>query len=138
MRAGSGGVSPDNAIFITTPALATKMRTLVGPKFNHQIISSSYLTAAGAGLGTAPIIALEPSGLATGYSGAVQIEVSEAAVIHEEDTNPQNIGIVGTPNIVSAPSRSVFQTACLAIRLRGRCAWTVQSNAVSYIAAATW
>jgi hypothetical protein len=133
---GAGGVSPDNMVLVTTPGLAVKLRMAAGPRFNNPIFSSAYLTASGANLGTAPLIALCPEALCAGYDGTVQVEASDSAVYHEEDVTPLPIGQPG--NVVAAPTRSTFQTDVIALRVRARCAWCIQSNAIAFIAACTW
>jgi HK97 family phage prohead protease len=46
-----------------------------------------------------------------------RIDVSDQAVLHMEDTTPAQIGVVGSPNVVAAPTRSLWQTDCIGIRL---------------------
>jgi HK97 family phage major capsid protein len=50
---GAAGINPDDAVFVTTPALATKIRVLASPKFADAVLSSSSL-AAGVVIGPSP------------------------------------------------------------------------------------
>ena len=84
------------------------------------------------------VIGLVPGGLAVGYAGNVEIEVTTGATVHFEDTTPLAIGTPGTPPTVAAPTHSAFQEDLLIVKARGRCAWTVQPGAVAVINGAAW
>jgi hypothetical protein len=127
----SHGIGIDDLIFITTAAIATKIRTLAGPFFQDVVLSSAAIP-------DGEIIAIIPQGLATGYAGEVQIETSIVAPLHFESTTPLPIGTVGTPNVVAAPVRSAFQEYLVLVKLRGRMAWTVQPNAVCFMTGVAW
>jgi hypothetical protein len=125
------GISTDDLIFITTAAIATKIRTLAGPFFQDVVLSSAAIP-------DGEIIAIVPQGLATGYSGEVQIETSIAAALHFESAAPLPIATVGTPNTVAAPVHSAFQEYLILVKIRGRMTWAVQPNAVAYMTGVTW
>jgi hypothetical protein len=68
------GIGIDDAVFIATAKLATKLRVLASPKFTNEVLSS-------AALADGEVVAVVPRGLATGYSdGAVSVEVSNAPI----------------------------------------------------------
>jgi HK97 family phage major capsid protein/HK97 family phage prohead protease len=46
-----------------------------------------------------------------------QFSVSDQAVLHMEDTSPAALSTAGTPNVVAAPIRSLWQTDSMAIRM---------------------
>jgi hypothetical protein len=69
------------------------------------------------------VVAAIPESVASGYQGQVEIEVSRQTAVHMEDSLPQQIGTVGSPNVIAAPVRSLMQTASIAIKLRMRCAF---------------
>src|SRR5262249_45744109 len=72
------------------------------------------------------------------FGAEPEITASDAAVIHQE-TSPSPIGTVGTPNLVAAPSRSLFQTDTIGIRLILRATWALRApGAVAWIANTTW
>ena len=52
--------------------------------------------------------------------------VSDQAVLHMEDTAPSQIVTVGSPNVVAAPVRSLWQTDSMAIRLLLDINWAMQ------------
>jgi hypothetical protein len=65
-------------------------------------------------------------------SGAPEFEVSEVATLHMEDTTPLNIGTVGTPNVVAAPTQSMFQTGQIAIRMLSNISWAMRRRSYSW------
>ena len=119
----------DEAVFITTPNLATRARVLVGLRFNNPIFSSSMIPA-----GT--VIAVAPAGLVAGYDGSVQIEVSSTAALHFESSSPQDI--VSGAGVLANPTRSAFQDAFSALRVKCRCSWIALPGAVAELTGADW
>jgi hypothetical protein len=126
---GAAGINPDDAVFITTAALATKIRILASPKFADAVLSSSSLAA-----GT--VIGLVPRGLAVGYSGAVSVESSTESVVHMEDTTP--LPLVSGSGTLAAPQRSAWQTDTTILKIRGDVAWTMHPGAIAQITGAAW
>jgi hypothetical protein len=125
------GIGIDDLIFITTAAIATKIRVLAGPFFQDVVLSSAAIP-------DGQIIAIVPQALATGYSGEVQIETSLVAPLHFESATPLPIGTVGSPNVVAAPIHSAFQEYLLLVKIRGRMCWACQPNAVCFMTGVAW
>ena len=50
--------------------------------------------------------------------------LSTGGTLHMEDTTPLPIGTVGTPNVIAAPTRSLWQTDTLGLRLTTEMSWT--------------
>jgi HK97 family phage prohead protease/HK97 family phage major capsid protein len=72
-------------------------------------------------------------------NGAPEFEVSETATIHMEDTSPLNIGVVGSPATIAAPTQSMFQTAQIAIRMVMSTTWAMRrAGMISHISGVTW
>jgi hypothetical protein len=86
------------------------------------------------------IIAIAPEGVASAYGGEPQVEVSNnAGALHMEDTTPLAIGTPGAPPTVAAPTRSVWQTDSVAVRVKMRAAWSVLvPGAVQAIVGTNW
>jgi HK97 family phage major capsid protein/HK97 family phage prohead protease len=106
--------------------------TEAGQKFNVTFIVSQTVTA-----GT--VIAIEASEFATATGDAPRFAVSNEATLHEEDTTPLAIGTAGTPPVVAAPVRSLFQTDSIAIRLTLYVTWVMRrASMVQTIAAVGW
>ena len=71
--------------------------------------------------------------------GAPRFMGTEVATIHEENTTPVAIGTAGTPNVVAAPVRSLFQTNSAALRTVWELDWSVlRTGAVQTITSAAW
>jgi HK97 family phage major capsid protein/HK97 family phage prohead protease len=68
-----------------------------------------------------------------------RFEVSDQAVLHMEDTTPAQISAAGTPNVVAAPVRSMFQTDSLALRMIMDLNWTMRRGGmVAFVQGVTW
>jgi HK97 family phage major capsid protein/HK97 family phage prohead protease len=48
---------------------------------------------------------------------APRLELSDQATLHMEDTNPTDLVSTGSPGVVAAPQRSLFQTDSIALRM---------------------
>ena len=67
-----------------------------------------------------------------------KIEASRDAVQQFEDS-PVAIGTAGSPNVVAAPVRSMWQTDSVSLRVILRVAWGLRaSGAVAWTQAVTW
>jgi HK97 family phage major capsid protein/HK97 family phage prohead protease len=68
-----------------------------------------------------------------------RFEVSDQATLHMEDTAPQPISTPGSPNVVAAPIRSMFQTDSLALRMILPMNWAMRrSGLVAWMTGVTW
>ena len=128
LSAAGGGVSP---VFICSVANAASMKLLVGPRFDFPIIASVAVP-----VGT--IIAIEASSFVTGFSGVPQFFTTTEATIHEEPS-PLPFSTVGTPNVIAAPERSLFQTNTVATKMILRCSWGMRAPGhVQYLTGVNW
>jgi Phage capsid family len=92
------------------------------------ILASAALTA-----GT--VIAVNPAALVSATEGVPQIDNSPNVTIHE-DTAPLALNASGTP---AYPTRSVFQSDTIGLRLRWRLTWARRAaNAVQFMNSVTW
>jgi hypothetical protein len=83
------------------------------------------------------VIAIAIEGVGSAYSGMPEIEIVKQPAVHFESATPQQIGT--SPNIVAAPTRSLWQQDLLGIKLRQRAAWAVlQPGSVQVITNANW
>jgi hypothetical protein len=84
------------------------------------------------------VIAVDAAAFASSL-GAIDFQTSSEATLHMEDTSPAQIGTVGTPNVIAAPTRSLFQTASIGMRSLLDVDWTLRrSGAVAFISGVTW
>src|SRR5262245_36068860 len=125
------GISTDSLIYITTAAIATKIRTLAGPFFADVVMSSAAIP-------DGEIIAVIPEALGVGYAGEVQVETSVGATLHFESATPLPIASVGTPPTIAAPVHSGWQEYLVLVKLRGRMTWCAQPNGVCYMTEVQW
>jgi HK97 family phage prohead protease len=72
-------------------------------------------------------------------SGPPRFDVSDQATLHMEDTAPLPISATGTPNVVAAPVRSLWQTDTLGIRMIEQMNWLMRRpGMVAYVTGVTW
>jgi HK97 family phage major capsid protein/HK97 family phage prohead protease len=85
------------------------------------------------------VIAVDAEWFATATGDTPRFAVSNEATLHEEDTTPLALGTTGTPNVVAAPMRSLFQTDSIAIRLSLYITWVMtRASMVQTITAVGW
>jgi hypothetical protein len=126
----TANIDPAGMVICTHPHQATTLSVLA-PGFTNTVLASKQIAA-----GT--VIGVAPAGLATAYSGTPSTEVSFESLVQLE-TSPVNlVGTPGSPNVISAPTRSAFQQDCFVIRVRARCAWTPFAGSVQVINSVTW
>lgn len=85
------------------------------------------------------LIMIDAADFATAIEDQPEFDVSEQAVIHAEDTSPQQISTAGSPNVVAAPVISMFQTASIALRMLMDVTWAMRrAGMVQWIDGADW
>ena len=87
------------------------------------------------GARTKSVAAFAPAGVASGYQNSPTIETGKETVLYYEDTTPLNISNGGG---VAAPTRSMFQTDVIAIKVRAECAYAAATGAAQVITAVNW
>jgi hypothetical protein len=71
--------------------------------------------------------------------GPLDISATEGATLHMEGTTPLPYSTVGSPNVVAAPERDLWQTATLALRTILDADWSLRrANAVSWMSGVNW
>jgi HK97 family phage major capsid protein/HK97 family phage prohead protease len=71
--------------------------------------------------------------------GAPRFDVSDQATLHMEDTTPLAIGTTGTPTVVAAPVRSLYQTDSMALRMIYDLNWGMRrTGVVAWTTGVTW
>ena len=125
----AAGVDGTDAVFVMSPGAVIKLRALLAPGLNF---SNSLLGSLGVPAKT--VIAVNPSGLASGYSGQTETEVSRSGTIHL-DTNAQPIVDGGA---MSAPVLSAWQSDLLFVKLRAKLSWIAVPGAVQVVQNVNW
>jgi HK97 family phage major capsid protein/HK97 family phage prohead protease len=68
-----------------------------------------------------------------------RMEISDQATLHTEDTNPLDLVSSGSPAVVAAPQRSLFQTDSLALRMVMPLNWVQRrTGTIAWTQAVTW
>jgi hypothetical protein len=129
LATAGGGVNP---VFIAAPGQAVAMKAAVGPKFDYPILASAALAANS-------IVGVEAKSFVSGFSATPTFDTSDQTVVHLEDTSPGQISTIGSPNVVSAPLRSLWQTNSTAVKMILHCAWGMRAAGhVQTISSTTW
>jgi HK97 family phage prohead protease len=63
------------------------------------------------------VILLDAADFVVAGAEGPRVEFSDSATLHMEDTSPADLVTAGSPGVVAAPQRSLFQTDSLAIRM---------------------
>jgi len=118
-------------VVIAAVAQATMLKMLVaGKAWNLPILPS-------AALASGVVIMVETGSFASAFSGTPDFSSADVALLHYEDTSPQDI-TGGSPS-PAVPTRSLMQTNGIALRMVLRCAWGMRNRAhVAYLTGANW
>jgi hypothetical protein len=110
--------------------------------FQAQVDANNLLGYPTIDSGTVPIGtvgAIDAADFVSVGAEAPRFEISDSAVIHEEDTAPLPITAPGAPPTVAAPVRSLWQTDSLAIRLVLPLNWDIRrTGVVSWVQGVSW
>lgn len=91
------------------------------------------------GVAEGTLIALDPAAVVSAFGVAPEIRSSIEVSMHLEDTTPQHIGTVGSPNVVAAPATSLWQVDGVGVRLLLPAAWSVRAaGAIAWTTGVTW
>jgi hypothetical protein len=107
-------------IFIASPAQATALRML--PHFPYEVFASSGLAAA------KTVIAIASNALASACDPVPRMNINEQTAVHMNDV-PLPIGTAGSPNVVAAPTRSLWQTDSIGLRMVWEVSWGLRAAA---------
>ena len=127
--AAVAGSSP--IVFVASPyqAAAIKMRQ---PNFAYEVLASS-------GLAAGIVLAIASNALVSAADPVPRIEVSDKATLHLEDTTPLQVGVAGSPATVAAPTKSLWQSDLLGIRLILEVSWALRTSAgLAWTESVTW
>jgi HK97 family phage major capsid protein/HK97 family phage prohead protease len=92
--------------------------------------------------GTVPagtVIAIDAADFVSITGDGPRFEISDQATLHFEDTTPTDISTAGTPAVVAFPTKNMFQTDMLALRMIMPMTWAIRrTGVVSWVAGVTW
>jgi hypothetical protein len=134
IEALAGAVAPVSAnaplIFVASPKQAARM------KFSTQLRDIEVFSSSA--LPDKEILCVAANCLISALSPEPKFELSTEATI-VMDTAPAVLGAVGTPNVVGAPARSLFQTDMISLRMSFEMSWALRSTTgLQFITAANW
>ena len=112
-------------VLVVNPVQALALTLLASPKFDMPVLRSSDVP-----VGT--VIMIEASSLASAFGGAPEFEVAPYPLLTMEDTSPPADPMTGSP------TKSMFQTDSLGLRVRLRCSWGLRAPQLAWLAGATW
>jgi hypothetical protein len=98
---GAAGIDPTDTVFIAGPREASLIESLTETD-----------TLMSLGVPSKTVIAIGPSGIASGFQGPPEITTSKHPTLHRE-TNPQPI--VSSGGVPAVPSTGLFQSYMLAV-----------------------
>jgi hypothetical protein len=83
--------------------------------------------------------AIETNALFSVGDTAPRFDTSVGATLHMEDTTPLPISTPGSPATVAAPTRSLWQTDCVALKMQFVIDWALRNSAgVAYTTGVGW
>ena len=98
----------------------------------YPVLQSSAVTAG-------MVILVDAADFFSATGDEPRFDVSDQATLHMEDTTPLAIGTAGTPTVVAAPVRSLFQTDSIALRMMLDMNWAMRrSGVVAWTQSVTW
>jgi hypothetical protein len=128
---GLAGISPADVVFIAGPREAIQLQS--------RLIGSGAVTVLTTlALPIKTVVCVAPAALASGYQGPPTVETTKESTYVEADTSPPAIGTPGSPNTIGAPTRSLFQTHGIGIRVRAKAAFVAASGGVQWIQNVAW
>jgi HK97 family phage major capsid protein len=103
-----------------------------GTLLTYPIIKSTVVPAA-------TLILMDAADYASVTEAAPRFDVSDQAVLHMDDTTPLAIGTPGTPPVVAAPARSLWQTDTIGVRMILPMNWLLRrAGMVQFMTGMTW
>jgi hypothetical protein len=125
------GNGDDSIVIIAASKQASFLRLRLGNNPYYPVLKSDALAAGtviAAAVPTVAFCARDP-----------RFEQSSEVVLHMEDTTPAAIGTPGTPNVVAAPARSMWQTDSSAIRFSWPMNWGLRdARGIAFMSPVNW
>jgi HK97 family phage major capsid protein len=115
---------PYAAAFTLISSEATRLRAqLLAPAIATW---SNWLTAAPGALPETRLIAIDAADF-TSAEGSARFDLGQGVTVHMSDT-PEPIGTAGPPNVVAAPTASVFQVDSIGLRYIQQVSWRLRAG----------
>jgi len=133
-----------NLVLLMNKREARKLSFVPGPDDKlgsmRQLLTDAGITPiASVNVTAGRLVMIDAADFAAAAGDQPEFDASEQAVIHAEDTSPAQISAAGSPNTVSAPVISMFQTASIALRMLLDVTWAMRRDGmVQWIDGADW
>lgn len=126
---------------IYAASLATAANTGIFP-FREEIAGGSLNNIPIIDSATVPlkrIVLIDAADFVVAGGEGPRFELSDQATLHMEDSNPSDLVGAGSPGVVAAPQRSLFQTDSLALRMVQPLNWLQRRpGTIAFVDAVTW
>lgn len=114
-------------ILVGSPARAATIRLRAPRDLSVEVLASSAIA-------DDELIAIASNALVSATDATPRFSASNEAILHLEDTTPLAISTAGSPNVISAPVRSLWQTDTTGLRMVQEVSWALRSpNGLSWI-----
>jgi capsid protein len=118
--AAIGGNNP--IVFVAAPSQAVALRMRLPPSiYKVTVLATS-------GLADGVVLAIASNAIASALDPVPRIDRASEATLHMSDA-PSQFSTVGAPNTVAAPSRSLWQSDTIGLRLRFEVSWGLRNAA---------
>jgi HK97 family phage major capsid protein len=85
------------------------------------------------------VILVDAADFVTVSGDDFRFDLNDSATLHMEDTTPSAIGTPGSPAVVAAPTRSLFQTDSIGLRMILPINWAMRrTGLVAWLTGVTW
>ena len=110
---------------------AVTARAQIAGELNYDVLASS-------GVAATTIIAIAPRAVVSAVDPAPRFEASNESTLHMDDA-PVAIGTAGSPNVVGAPSSSLWQQNRVGLKAIYNVAWGLRhASGVAWMTGVTW
>jgi len=132
----------DVRALITAVQPATRMAFACNPAQQPALARALLGTGLGimpsAGIAAGTVLCIDLDAVLFGGNGLPRFAMSSETALHEDDA-PTALSTPGSPNVVTAPARSTYQTDAIALRMIWFIDWSKRRSAgVSVVTATTW
>jgi HK97 family phage prohead protease len=124
------------SIGFVQPTTATPLFPFAAQVENDMLLGYPIIDSGTVPAGT--VVFMDAADYVSATDDTPKFDVSDSATLHMEDTTPLNIGTAGSPATVAAPSQSMFQTDCIALRMVLPMDWLMRRASLAWVAAVTW
>ncbi|MBP1881949.1 phage major capsid protein [Sinorhizobium mexicanum] len=120
-------------VFVVSPA------TRAGLAAGGGLLGFDYPVFASSSVPDTRMIAVDADALATGFGGEPTFSVSrEATLVEQTQDTVGPISTPGTPNVVAAPTRSLWQTDSAALKAALPVSWYARSGGAAFVEPLGW